>query len=310
MKFRRARSHNSRLMQAGALLAAALLLASCSKAADQTFTQTPTGGSPSSPSEGSSSASASPSPAAPSGGFYLRVWQTQALAPQSTFAWLPSVTVAGGQLIDGRVAVPAIYPGPLWIDPAVRSISAAGIDSIVAEVRTAGLLGTKRDFTDGALAGAVTGHIQIVVSGITYDLTGPVSTPDSTAAPAAPGTAAAFEALWQKLGDPTGWLAAALGPTAPYEPARLAVLAIPPTAASAGINPSETTWPLATSFASFGSAFGSTGSRCAVVAGADLAKLIPVVRQSNQLTRFVDDQGVKDSLLVRVLVPDEPGPCN
>jgi hypothetical protein len=247
----------------------------------------------------------SPSP----GGFYLRVWQTQALAPQSTFAWLPSVTIAGGQLIDGRVAVPAIYPGPLWIDPSVRSISAAGIDSIVAEARTAGLLGTKRDFTDGALAGAVTGHIQIVVSGVTYDLTGPVSTPDSTAAPVAPGTAAAFEAFWQKLADMTGWLAAALGPTAPYEPARLAVLAIPPTAAS-GINPGETAWPLATSFASFGTAFGSTGSRCAVVSGADLTKLLPVVRQSNQLTRFVDDQGAKDSLLVRVLVPDEPGPCS
>jgi hypothetical protein len=35
-----------------------------------------------------------------------------------------------------------------------------------------------------------------------------------------------------------------------------------------------------------------------------------VVKQSNLLTRFVDGKGVKDSLLVRVLVPGEPSPCS
>ena len=45
------------------------------------------------------------------------------------------------------------------------------------------------------------------------------------------------------------------------------------------------------------------------VTGADLAKLEPVVKQANQLTRFVDSANVKDSLLVRVLVPGEPSPC-
>jgi hypothetical protein len=47
-----------------------------------------------------------------------------------------------------------------------------------------------------------------------------------------------------------------------------------------------------------------------VVSGADVTRLVPVVKQSNQLTRFVDSSGVKNSLVVRVLVPGEPGPCS
>jgi hypothetical protein len=54
---------------------------------------------------------------------------------------------------------------------------------------------------------------------------------------------------------------------------------------------------------------GNDANRCAVVSGADLGKLEPVVKQSNQLTRFVDSAGVKDSLQVRVMVPGEPNPC-
>jgi hypothetical protein len=54
---------------------------------------------------------------------------------------------------------------------------------------------------------------------------------------------------------------------------------------------------------------GGNVNRCAVVTGADLATLEPVVKQSNQLTRFVDSENVKDSLEVRALVPGEPSLC-
>jgi hypothetical protein len=96
---------------------------------------------------GTSTPSPSPSPA-PSGsssanGFYLRAWQTQALAPQYTFAWLPLATISDGKFIDGMVAVPAIYPGPLWVGPSVRRSAPKGIDAIVAEARKQGLLGQK-----------------------------------------------------------------------------------------------------------------------------------------------------------------------
>jgi hypothetical protein len=190
----------------------------------------------------------------------------------------------------------------------VRSISSDGAAAVVGLARSLGLLGASQDFTDNALAGAATGHVQMIVDGITYDLTGPVSTPETT--PAEPGTTAAFESFWQKLTDASTWLGDALGAATPYEPTRLAVLAVAPVESSAGINPSETTWPLATPLSSFGSAYGGSAGRCAVVSGADLAKLLPVVKQSNLLTRFVDGKGVKDSLLVRVLVPGEPSPCS
>lgn len=286
--------------RAGALLAAVLLVAGCSTAADQSGTNR----SQSAPSSQSQSAPSQPPSDA---GFYLRIWQTQALAPQATFAPLPSVTISDGQFIDGLVAVPAIYPGPLWIAPSERSISAAGIALIVDQARADGLLGATRDFTDGGVAGAVTGHVEIVVDGVTYDLTGPVSMPDRV--PATPGTAGAFEEFWQKMGDTIEWLDPSLGPAATYEPTRLAVLAMPPTEATPGIAPSETAWPLPTPFSSFGTVYGGAGNRCMVVAGKELAALAPVVKRANQLTRFVDAQGARDSILVRVLVPGEPDPC-
>jgi hypothetical protein len=107
-------------------------------------------GGPSSSPAGSSPAGSSPaSSAALSGpasvsGFYLRAWQTQALAPQYTFGWLAPVTISDGQFIDGNIAIPAIYPGPIYLGPQSRPISDAGIAAIVAEARKDGLLADKR----------------------------------------------------------------------------------------------------------------------------------------------------------------------
>ena len=258
--------------------------------------------------------SPSPSPADPSGsssasGFYLRAWQTQALAPQYTFGWLPIATISDGKFIDGMVAVPAIYPGPLWVDPSVRPISARGIDAIVAEARKLGLLGTKSDFTDTPMPGSVTVHIQMVVDGKTYELSGSQDVKAIDATPA-PGTAAAFAAFWQRITALSSWIPAELGLSSQYEPERLAVLALPPTKETSGITPTEVPWPLPTPFATFGTALGNGTYRCAVVSGADLAKLVQVVKQSNQLTLFVDSSGTKDSIQVHVMVPGEPDPCS
>jgi len=69
----------------------------------------------------------------PSTGFYLMAWQTQ--ASRAGDVRLAAVaTIADGQYIDGRVAIPMIYPGPIYIDPSARSINAAGIAAIVARL--------------------------------------------------------------------------------------------------------------------------------------------------------------------------------
>ncbi|MGD0018567.1 MAG: hypothetical protein ABSD62_04875 [Candidatus Limnocylindrales bacterium] len=259
----------------------------------------------------STPASPSPQPSGPisTSGFYLRAWRTQALAPQYTFTWLPVATISDGKFIDGMVAVPAIYPGPLWVGPSVRTIGANGLDAIVSEARKQGLLGAKSDFIDSPMPGSVVGHIQMVVEGKTYDLSGDPDALQRCRCIPDPGTSGAFAVFWQRVTDLNSWIPEELGQSSPYEPERLAVLALPPTDETSGLTPNEVPWPLSTPFATLGTAMGNDTYRCAVVSGADLTKLEPVVKQSNQLTRFVDSASVKDSLLVRVMVPGEPNPC-
>ncbi|MGD0862104.1 MAG: hypothetical protein ABSA21_05020 [Candidatus Limnocylindrales bacterium] len=289
----------------GTLGAISLLMAGCvSAGAGESPIPSPSPSTPASPS-----ASAAPSGPSSAGGFYLRAWQTQALAPQYTFTWLPVATISDGEFIDGMVAVPAIYPGPLWVGLNAQPINADGIAAIVAEARKDGLLGSTSDFTATPMAGAVTAHIQMVVDGKTYELVGDPDALTRCRCIPDPGTSGAFAEFWQKLTGLAMWLPDELGQSSPYEPTSLAVLAMPATEATSGITPQEVAWPLATPFSRFGTAMGNDSYRCAVVTGADLAALEPVVKQANQLTRFVDDAKVKDSLLVRVMVPGEPGPC-
>jgi hypothetical protein len=251
----------------------------------------------------------SPDGSPPAGGLYLRAWQTQALAPQYTFAWPPLATIANGTYVDGQVAVPAIYPGPLWVGPSAQTITQKGIDAIVAEARRQGLLGDRTDFTDSPALGSTLGHLDLAVDGKVYSLTGDPSLLTRCRCIPDPGTPAAFAAFWQRLTDLAGWLPDELGPSEPYEPSRIAVLTVPPSEPAAGITANEVPWPLATPFAGFGKPMGSEAMRCGVVSGADLAALLPVVRTSSQLTRFVDSRGARMSLQVRALVPDEPSPC-
>lgn len=266
-----------------------------------TSSATPNASTPVSPA-------ASPAGSSSANGFYLRAWQTQALAPQYGFGSLPIATIAGGKYINGMVAIPAIYPGPIYVGLSASPISAAGIDAIVAEARADGLLGDKTDFSGTLMPGAVTAHIELVVNGVTHDLTGSLPTDNATAA-AKPGTEAAFEAFWNRISSIDTWLAADIGQSDSYSPSSVAVMVMPPADAASGITPQEKPWPLSGTFAKFGSPMGVAGYRCGVVSGADLGTLLPVVQASNALTRFVDSAKAKMSLQVRVLVPGESSPC-
>jgi hypothetical protein len=241
-------------------------------------------------------------------GFYLRATQTQALAPQYTFGWLPNMTIAGGQYINGMIAIPTVYPGPLYEGLSQRPISAAGIDKIVTEARNEGLLGAKTDFTGQPLPGSVQTHVQIKVDGVTHDLTGPLPS-GAASESASPGTTAAYELFWSRITGLESWLGGELGASKPYTPTSIAVLLTPPSDAASPMTPTQKTWPLASTFATFGKAYGGVDYRCATVTGVDLATLLPVVQASNQLTQFVDSTGAKKSLQVLILVPGDPGPC-
>ena len=294
-----------------ALVALALSAAACTGGA--TASPTPTPSATSSPTV-SPSPTASPSPSTtPATGLYLRAWQTQALPPPSSFLTAPMLTLSDGVLIDNNVAIPAIFPGPLLILPNASPITADGEKAIVDQVRELGLLDGPTDFTGGSLMpGGVTGNLLLSAEGTTYELIG---NPDKLVmcndkpCPVDPGTPEAFGAFWWLLQNTSSWLGANLGPSAQYQPERLAVLVVPPAAANDGLTTNEVVWPLA-DFAAFGVPLpGGQAMSCATVFGDDLAELLPVLSNANQMTVFVDSTGTKQSLNVRALVPREPSPC-
>ena len=258
------------------------------------------------------SPSPSPSPSRAPSGFYLRAWYSQALPPRHTFNWLPMLTVAGGVLLDGNVAIDMIFPGPLTIVPIARPISDAGIAAIVDEARRQGLLGDATDFTGGqAMPGARLGQLELMVEGRRYLLTG---NPDALVrcggqrCIADPGTPEAFAAFWQALGMAGTWLDAELGPTQDYAPDRVALLLTGPTGQGMPAIPAQ--WPFDTPLTETGVAFpGEEGDRCVTLSGDALAAIWPDLRDGNQLTVFVDEHGNQAAPLVRVLVPGDESPC-
>jgi hypothetical protein len=256
-----------------------------------------------------------PSPTAqpsPGADFYLRAYNTQALPPRHTFNWLPMLTVADGVMLDGNVAIDMIFPGPLTIVPIARSISADGIAAIVDEAQRLGLLTDKTDYTGGqAMPGSRLAHIELVVGGVTYSLTGNADlTIVCVRAPceAPPGTPEAFAAFWQELAMAGVWLQSELGPVQDYVPDRVGLLLVGPTDQGVPNQPVE--WPFDTPLAEAGVEFpGEAGARCLTLTGDDLAAIWAALRDGNQVTVFVDASGTAAAPIVRVLVPGDESPC-
>lgn len=253
----------------------------------------------------------SPSPA-PAAGFYLRAYYTQALPPRHTFNWLPMLTIADGVLLDGNVAIDMIFPGPLTIVPFARPITDDGIAALVAEAQRLGLLSDKTDYTGGqAVPGARLAHLQLIVDGVTFNLTGNAdATIVCVRAPceAPPGTPEAFAAFWQELNMAGTWLGSELGPIQEFVPERVALLLTAPTDQGMPNRPVE--WPFDTALADAGVEFpGDEGARCVTLTDDALAAIWPALRDGTQLTVFVDAEGTQAAPTVRVLVPGDESPC-
>lgn len=257
--------------------------------------------------------SPSPSPT-PGAAFYLRAWYTQALPPNVTFNWLPVLTIADGTVIDGNVAIPMIYPGPLVVVPNARWISDAGIAAIIDEATRLGLLTDRTDFTGGGvMPGGRSGQLELLVDGVRRILTGnPDVAPACTRPPcdAAPGSPAAFAAFWAELTNLDPLLGGELGAFVPFQPERIALLFTAPVPAEPGLGQPQVPWPLDSTFDAVGVEFpGQQGARCVTLSGDDLAALWPALLSANQLTTFVDNADSSRSFVVAVLVPGEDSPC-
>ena len=185
-----------------------------------------------------SAPAASPPPASPvpAQTWWLRAAVTQAIPPLDLFANRPMLVITGDGIAVTEGPVPAIYPGPLHPNLVGRQLTGAGQARIVQAARDLGLLSGPTDFSGGGMVmGGITGHIVLTVDGMRVELTGDpaaqivcVTTPCEPE----PGTPEAFGELWRHLQDLSSWLAAELGPEAPYVPASYAILVgAPPTPA-------------------------------------------------------------------------------
>jgi hypothetical protein len=306
----------------GAALAVTLFASGCGGAA---ATQTATATVTATASE-SATATATPAPtpsptASPSSavsGFYLRSWSVAPIGPENTFGSAPLV-ISDGRLLTVKYP-PFTDPYPLYVGPVRRTISAAGLATIMTEAQNDGLLGTETSFVcphgedDGMVAGTSTQHLVLVVGGVSREVTASCPYLEPTPAPGtpAPATWAAFRRFVKLLSDPSGWLGAEIGPAAAYDPDKLAVLAVPadagPDASAETPNPVDVmAWPLTAPFTMLGVA--AFGDRCAVVEGADAATLLPVVKVAHATTVFRDRTGAFASVIVRAFMPGEPSPC-
>ena len=264
---------------------------------------------------GGGAASPSPQPPAPAGArFLLRVTQVQALPPQATFGWLPSVLIT----LDGRVlsggAVPAIFPGPL-VNPIVeRRLTPAGWAKIVEAARTAGLLSGATDFTGGQMPpGSMASRLEIAAGGRMYELTGDASrimVCITTPCEPQPGTPEAFGGFLNRLTDLGSLVGDQLGKEAPYVPTGYTIVAGPPPDQQ-GLEQPILPWPLPASFATFGLPLADgSGGRCGTVAGDAAAALRPALAAANQLTRWRDPaDGSLRGFIVRPLLPGDEDPC-
>ena len=241
----------------------------------------------------------------------FRAWTTQALPPAATFSWGSTAVIADGHLITSG-PIPMIYPGPLLPNLIQRSITPEGVDRVFEAAHAAGLLAGPTDLTGGIAPGGMTAHLLFLLDGQQREVIGdPNKVMMCIAAPCVPPPASpeAFGLFWSQVSDLGGIAAGELGKDQPYQPTRLAVLVTDPPKDDSGSSPASRSGRWRPRSAS--SARRSVGStdRCGVVEGADLALLLPAVQEANAMTQWTDGITGGRVLVVRPLVPGEPGPC-
>ena len=183
-----------------------------------------------------------PDASPPAGGFYLRAWQTQALAPQYTFGWLPAVTIAGRPVHRRQGGRPDDLPGS-----AVRRASSQTDQRRRHRQRSSprprptACSATRPTSPSRRCPARSPATSELVVDGGHARPDGPVPT-DAAQTPGAPGQLGApSAAFWNKVGDhrrlarpPSSGRAA---PYAPGEPRGAA--SAPPAEAQGGIAADE-----------------------------------------------------------------------
>jgi hypothetical protein len=233
--------------------------------------------------------------------------------PEFTLKNLPFLNVYA----DGRVIVEGaqieIYPQPATVGLFQRTLSERGLSELRKAAVEAGLTGPDRRYDYPLVADASDTvfvyvdedgerhEIRVYAMGMGEGLKEPGSD-----IPAEDQQARERLAEFQsKVTDLDNWLGDEVGPETGYEPHALRVFA----KAYEGdpeLPQESVEWPLDTSLATFGEAYGTFGYRCGTVDGDAKSKLQAELRNANTLTPWTD-AGAEFTLVVRPLLPDESG---
>jgi len=248
------------------------------------------------------------------GDLVLRVTTTGGLLPpEAVFAQLPTLSLyADGRLIMPG-AVPAIFPGPAVLPLHEWQLSPAGVQKVRDEAAQAGLLEGGEDLGSPPVADAGTTVFTVVSDGkeiVTSAYALEFET-DQGLTPAQRERRAELIAFQRRLFELESRLGAEVEATQPFVPAGVAILiqeAGTDSTDPSGIEPNVLDWPLADLGTLGGppttAAPGGIAWQQAVVTGADMEQLRPLLDQATSITRWRSGDGLYN-LTFRPLLPDE-----
>jgi hypothetical protein len=232
------------------------------------------------------------------GGGFVPVEYNITLAPEFTLYGDGTVIVTG--------PVIAIYPGPALPNLQAAKISEEAVQAILAAAKEAGLLQNGVDYGQPGITDVGTTSLVINAGGQTYQSDIYALGMESGAGGLTmeqQQARAAINDFRNKLTDLTAFESAELT-WAPYEYERLAIFSqvADTTTGGTDVEPNTIVWPLG-DLATLGEEVNG-GFRRALIAGEDLAKLRPLLKDATQITLWTSGDA-SYHLYFRPLLPDE-----
>lgn len=244
----------------------------------------------------------------------LRVEYQGGFVPyEYTLKRLPSWSLYGDGTVIVEGPVIEIYPGPALPNLLAFTLTEEAVQAILDAAQDAGLMDGDASYGYPCIADAAdtvftvnAGGTTSVVSAYALDLSDAGMEPGNCGDVDTEARAKLAE-FNRMLGDLQSWLPeGSIGPEEPYEPTEMRVFVLQYRGEPELPQP-ETEWPLSEPLVAFGEPVADGNeARCGVVIGDDLAELLPLAQQANELTPWTSG-GEQYRLIFRPLLPDEHG---